>query len=176
MIVTLTWAEVAIAARVGEARTIRNRAKGNGHRHGKAPGADWTGDIEAACAETAAAKGIGVYLPVAVSPAEDRHGDLGYGLHVRHSERDDARLILHPDDQDVGLFTLVVGSAPVYRLAGFIEAVDGKREQWWSDPTGNDRPAFFVPQEALHPIGGLVIPRPVTLPSDWPTAYERNTE
>lgn len=171
----LTWSEVAIAARIGEARTIRNRARGNGHRHGKAPGADWSGDIEAACAEVAAAKGIGVYLPVTTTPDEDRHGDLGYGLHVRHSDRDDARLILHRDDQDVGLFILVVGRSPIYRLAGFLEAAAGKIERWWSDPTGDGRAAFFVPQSELHPIAGLVIPRPVRLPSDWPTAYERNT-
>jgi hypothetical protein len=175
MKVTLTWAETAIAARIGEARTIRNRARGNGHRHGKTSGADWSGDIEAACAETAAAKGIGVYMPVAVSPDEDRHGDLGYGIHVRHSPRDDARLILHRDDQDVGLFVLVVGSCPVYRLAGFIEAEVGKQDKWWVDPTGDGRPAFFIPQDSLHPIAGLVYPRPVHLPPDWPTAYERNS-
>lgn len=175
MKVTLTWAEVAIAARVGEARTIRNRAKGNGHRHGKAPGADWTADIEAACAEMAAAKGIGVYLPVAVSPDEDRHGDLGYGLHVRHSAREDARLILHRDDQDVGLFILITGSMPTFSMPGFIEAAKGKRDEWWADPTGDGRHAFFVPQESLIPIAGLVIPRPVRLPSDWPTAYERKS-
>lgn len=176
MKVTLTWAEVAIAARIGEARTIRNRAKGNaGTMHGKASGTDWSGDIEAACAELAAAKGIGVYMPIATSAAEDRTGDLGYGLHVRHSERADARLILHPDDPDEGLFILVIGASPSFELPGFVEAADGKREQWWSDPTGKDRPAFFVPQTALHPIGGLVMPRPVNLPPDWPTAYERNS-
>jgi hypothetical protein len=174
MRVVLTWSEVAIGARIGEARTIRNRAKGNGHRHGKAPGADWSGDIEAACAEIAAAKGLGIYMPVTVTPDEDRCGDLGFGIHVRHSDREDARLILHPDDQDVGLFVLVVGSIPTFRLAGFMEAAAGKQDQWWADPTGNDRPAFFVPQSELHPIEGLVALRPVTLPSDWSTAYERN--
>lgn len=175
MNVTLTWSEVAIAARIGEQRTIYNRAKGNGSRYGKAPGADWSGDIEAACAELAVAKGIGTYMPITTTPGEDRHGDLGFGIHVRHSERDDARLILHRDDQDVGLFVLVVGSVPTFRLAGFMEAAAGKTERWWADPTGKDRPAFFVPQTELHPIAGLVIPRPVPLPSDWPTAYERNS-
>lgn len=176
MKVTLTWAETAIAVRIGEARTIWNRSRGNDHRHGKAGGADWSADIEAACAEVAAAKGIGVYMPITTTPAEDRGGDLGYGLHVRHSHRDDACLILHKDDQPAGLFVLVLGSMPTYRLVGFIEAEDGKRESWWKDPTGDGRPAFFVPQIALHSIAGLVIPRPVTLPSDWPTAYERNTQ
>jgi hypothetical protein len=171
----LTWSEVAIAARIGEARTIRNRAKGNGHRHGKAPGADWTTDIEAACAEVAAAKGLGVFMPVTTTPDEDRHGDLGYGIHVRHSDRDDARLILHPDDQDEGYFVLVTGLAPVYALPGFIRGVEGKREEWWCDPTGQGRDAFFVPQRDLHPIEGLVALRPLQLPPDWPTAYERNS-
>lgn len=174
MNVTLTWAEVAIGARVGESRCIRNRYAATAHRHGKPPGSDWTGDVEAACAEVAVAKGIGVYMPITSSPGDDRHGDLGFGLHVRHSQRDDARLILHKDDQDVGLFVLVTGAAPTFRLAGFLEAAKGKRDEWWTDPTGDERHAFFVPQDALHPIAGLVIPRPVTLPPDWPTAYERN--
>lgn len=171
----LTWSEVAIAARIGEARTIRNRAKGNAHRHGKAPGADWTTDIEAACAEVAAAKGLGYYMPIATSPDEDRLGDLGYGLHVRHSDRDDARLILHPDDQDEGYYVLVTGLAPVYVLPGFIQGAAGKVERWWADPTGQGRHAFFVPQSDLHPIEGLVALRPITPPSNWSTAYERNS-
>jgi hypothetical protein len=173
--VTLTWSEVALAARVGEARTIRNRAKGNGHRHGKADGSDWQTDIEAACAETAAAKAIGVYLPVTVSPDEDRHGDLGYGIHVRSTPRAEGRLILHKDDADDGLFILVVGCSPTFTLPGFIEGAKGKDARYWADPSGEQRFAFFVPQADLHPIEGLVMPRPVTLPPDWPTAYERNT-
>jgi len=173
--VVLTWAEVAIAARIGEARTIRNRAKGNGHRHGKAPGADWTTDIEAACAEVAAAKALGVYMPVTTTPDEDRHGDLGYGLHVRSTQHDDGRLILHADDPDDGFYILVVGKAPTYELPGFIGGVDGKLDAHWSDPTGEDRPAFFIPQSDLIPIEGLVALRPVPLPPDWPTAYERNS-
>lgn len=173
MIVRLTWAEVAIAARIGEARTIRNRAKGNGHRHGKAPGADWSTDIEAACAEVAAAKAIGVYLPIATVAAEDRDGDLGYGLHVRHSHRADGRLIVHRDDQDCGLFILVTGSAPAFEVPGFIEAATAKREDWWQDPSGEDRPAYFVPRDALIPIAGLVYGRPVPLPDTHATAYER---
>lgn len=173
MNVCLSWAEVAIAARIGEARTLRNRAKGNGHRHGKAGGADWTTDIEAACAEWAAAKALGVYMPIAVSPEDDRHGDLGYGLHVRHSERADARLILHRDDADDGLFILVTGTSPTFALPGFLRGADGKLDRWWSDPTGNDRHAFFVPQSELHPTEGLIALRPVPLPSNWSTAYER---
>jgi hypothetical protein len=171
----LTWSEVAIAARIGEARTIRNRARGNGHRHNhpQPKAADWTTDIEAACAEVAAAKGLGVYMPITTTPEEDRFGDLGYGLHVRHSDREDARLILHPDDHDEGFFILVTGVAPVYALPGFIQGAAGKIEKWWSDPTGENRPAFFIPQNELHPIEGLVALRPIPLPPDWPTAYER---
>jgi hypothetical protein len=175
--VVLTWSEVAIAARIGEARTIRNRAKGREHRHNHPqPGAaDWTTDIEAACAEVAAAKGLGVYMPIATTPDEDRLGDLGYGIHVRHSERDDARLILHPDDQDDGYYVLVTGLAPTYCLPGFIRGDEGKVERYWCDPTGKKRPAFFVPQNELHPIEGLVALRPLQLPPEWKTAYERTS-
>jgi hypothetical protein len=172
--VTLTWSEVAIGARVGESRCLRNRANGSAHRHGKAAGADWSGDIEAACAEMAAAKGLGVYWPITATPDDDRHGDLGFGIHVRHCARADGRLILHRDDQDVGLFILVTGAVPTFRLCGFLAAAAGKQDEWWCDPTGDDRPAFFVPQDALHPIDGLVALRPVPPPASWSSAYERN--
>lgn len=172
MNVTLTWAEVSVAARIGEARTIRNRAKGNGQRHGHADCADWSGDIEAVAAEMAAAKAIGVYFPVLAEADPD--GDLGYGIHVRATARADGRLILHKDDQDGGLFILVTGTIPTFAVPGFVEAEAAKDDAFWTDP-GTGRPAYFIPQNVLHPIKGLVIPRPVTLPPDWPTAYERNS-
>jgi hypothetical protein len=175
--VTLTWAEVAIAARIGEARTIRNRANGNSHRHNHPqPGAaDWTTDIEAACAEVAAAKGLGYYMPITTTPGEDRLGDLGYGIHVRHTAVPTGHLILHPDDPDEGYFVLVVGEAPAYQLPGFLKGADGKDQRWWKDPTGTERHAFFIPQSELVPIEGLVAVRPINPPSDWKTAYERNS-
>lgn len=165
MRITLAWAEVATAARVGEARCIRNRANGSSHRYGKAAGADWSGDIEAAAAEMAAAKATGRYWPIIAEP--DDWGDLGYGLHVRHTERPGGRLILHPDDPDDHFFILVTGSLPSFVVVGYLLAGAGKVEGNWEDPSDADRPAFFVAQRELDPIDDLIAPRPVPEPDAW---------
>lgn len=169
MKVTLSWAEVAVAARVGEARTIRNRAAGNAQRHGKAQGADWSGDIEAAAAELAAARVLGVYWPIVAEA--DSWGDLGYGLHVRHTAHENGCLILHKDDQPAHFYICVIGSVPTFNVAGFMLAAEGQQDSYWSDPSGQNRPAYFIPQSDLVPITGLVALRPINPPEGWPDAY-----
>lgn len=50
------------------------------------------------------------------------------------------------DERDVG------GS---YTIVGWICARAGKREEFWCDPTGCGRHAYFVPQSLLHDLDEL---------------------
>jgi hypothetical protein len=52
---------------------------------------------------------------------------------------------LHPDDKDEDLFFYVVGTNGAYDIYGWLHGANGKQEKYWSDPTGNNRHAFFVP-------------------------------
>jgi len=65
------------------------------------------------------------------------------------------RLIVHPDDRDDRLFVLVVGRMPTYYIQGWIPGAEAKRDKWWEDPSGKNRPAYFVPANKLHPPNAL---------------------
>jgi hypothetical protein len=80
-------------------------------------------------------------------------------LQVRTSERDTyggrpTELILHPDDNDDDVFIHVTGCPypRIMLLQGWIYAREGKKEEYWKDPTGKNRPAFFVPRHVLKDI------------------------
>jgi hypothetical protein len=75
------------------------------------------------------------------------------GLQVKTSQRMDARLLVPRDAVDGERYVLVVGVSPRYRICGWIDARDAKREQWLTDPSGQGRPPVYaVPQDALHPM------------------------
>ena len=80
-------------------------------------------------------------------------GDKDVGEYqVRTSSHPKARLILHPYDDDNDKFYSVIGANGKYNIVGWIMALDGKKEEYWEDPTGHGRYAFFVPTNALEKL------------------------
>jgi hypothetical protein len=150
MIDELDWMEVAAAAMTGVLRQIKHRSKGDNHKW-KAPLAGgWERDIEGACAEKFAAKRLGAYW------FDGTNGETDVGLHqVRHTALLNGRLMLHPEDKDNEVFVLVVGRAPAFELIGWCFGREGKRQEYWEDPTGGDRWAFFVPRGVLHSMADI---------------------
>lgn len=144
--VTLTPEEMFAGATVGVRRRIRAILKRRQHRHGYEGGDNWTTDVDAALAEMAVAKALDRFWTD--DPAPDYEGDVG-SAHVRATPRKDGCLILHKDDPDEAMFVLVVGRENTWGIVGWIQGRDGKQEEFWREDTG--RPAFFVPQNALHP-------------------------
>ena len=59
-----------------------------------------------------------------------------------------------PRHKDERAFVLAVGTAPRFRIAGWMWGRDAKQQEFWKDPAGG-RPAFFVPQDRLAPIAEL---------------------
>ena len=148
VVVTLSWSEVAWAAREGCQRAIRAMSKGRVRpgSNKKRRGGRWDHDVEAACAEVAVAKHLRAYW--APDPALDYAGDIGGGWHVRSTDLPKGCLIVYREDPDDGKFALAVGTVPTFRLPGWIVAADAKRTDWWeSDKL--DRPGFMVPQTEL---------------------------
>lgn len=147
--VKLTLPEVMVAAIVGVMRRLQDLRAERHDRYGlESKHNAWQIDIEGACAEMSVAKWLGVYWAGALGNL--RANDAG-PLQVRSSSRANARLIVHPADADDRVFVLVIGSAPWYRLTGWILARDAKAEKFWTDP-GTKRPAYFVPQASLRPM------------------------
>lgn len=147
--VCLTWSEVKFGAHIGADRRVDNLANGARDRWGISNDDRWDRDVEGACAEQAVAKYFGIYWV-----GGNKTEDVG-PYQVRATHRADGRLTLHPPDRDDKVFILVTGYAPKFRLVGWIMARDGKQAKWWTDPTGKNHPAWFVPQSALRPIWEL---------------------
>jgi hypothetical protein len=144
-----------LAYQVAAQRRIMNMKKGLGAKYGAPEGEGSEElDIIAARGEMAVAKGLNLYWSGTVGD----YGaiDVGGMVDVRTRTKHWHSLILHPADKDDLPFVLVDASNPPnMRLVGWMYAKDGKDQKFWDDPSKKNRPAFFIPQEALRPIEEL---------------------
>ena len=149
MIVSLNWHEVAYAVRVGTQRTICSKAKGHKDNERAPENTNWTNSIEGACAEFAVAKHFKIYWPAGVNTfhAPDVHPD----IQVRQTECRTNRLIVRDVDNFAHRFILAIGIAPTFKLVGWMVGEHALVPEWRDDPKGIG-PAYFVPQEHLHPM------------------------
>lgn len=131
----------------GVERQIQNLAKNRKPAHGAGRKNDWQLHIEGIMGEMALAKYFGLYWS---GVGRLRDFDVG-NVDVRTRPHERSRLILHKEDPDDRCFFLVLGVNGCYRIRGWIQARDGKREEWWDDPVGG-RPCYWIPQEELHPV------------------------
>lgn len=68
---------------------------------------------------------------------------------------DTGRLIVRGNDADDRRYVLALVDGQRVRLAGWLHGHEAKRPEWVQDPH-NQRPAWFVPQDALRSMGELV--------------------
>lgn len=152
--VELTWREIQIAGGVSVSRITRHLALADKPKWGQAldrlhSDDNWQGSI----GECATAKYLGTYW-AGVSP-----GTIDASIaDVRAVRVKGHRLTLHPEDEDGLPMVLALVERqllPVVHLAGWIMGRDGKVPEFWTDPTGTGRPAFFVPVDRLRPMAEL---------------------
>ena len=149
--ITLTLSEMHIAATTGVLRQIANIRDNRQQAHGHNPNTDWQSHINGAMGECAVAKYLNTYW-------NGSYGNLNATdvnqYQVRTGTQHHHSLILHDSDPDDHIFILTTGLNGSYTIHGWIYAHEGKKEQYWKDPTGN-RPAYFIPQSTMHPINTL---------------------
>ena len=149
--VDLDHMEYMAAMHVGLMRSCNGRKLGLQHAHGADNGDTEAMNIPGAVGEALVAKFFNVWW--------GGYGDVGgadvANIQVRTHTTPGYRLILHPTDRDTDIFVSVLVQQGRGRLVGWIRGEDGKRRDYWQDPTGTGRPAFFVPNSALLPIGRL---------------------
>ena len=162
MIVTiLTAGELWIGKAVGTHRHTTTKAKGRkgarkipeGTKEAVAKALYW--DILGARGESAGAKVLNQfwYQP---DFRDRKRGDIGWGVHVRTTDKPHGCLIVHEDDADDGIFILVIRDIAIparFQVIGFLYGRDAKDQKWWRTDIRN--PAFLVPQSALVPIERL---------------------
>ena len=146
--VTLTLPELRRGAYIGIDRYMRVLGRGLALEHGEHHDA-WHNHVLGAWGEAVIAKTVGCYWPTDIGPDGGVADVADY--HVRTGARPTDRLILHDEDDDDGLFVLVVVvRLPRFRIVGCCRGRDGKQAGYWRTDTG--RPAYFVPQPGLHPF------------------------
>ncbi len=148
---TLTPHNLFYAGMVGVSRHIKGARKAGQY------GADnarvgWQINCDGACGELVLAKYRNVYWDGSLG--NFGAADVGR-IQVRTNPNEWGDLILHPKDANDDIFVLVLShDAPMFHLRGWIKAGEGKHDKWWRDGTKN-RPAFFVPQDALIGMSSL---------------------
>lgn len=143
--ITLTPYEIMQTGLSGLMRMVENIKYNRKNTHGKKDEDDWQCHIEGALSEAALAKHLNLYW----SGKGDLGGpDIG-DIDVRSTPLPGGRLILHKEDPDDRVFYLLTGLNGTYEIRGWILARDGKKEEFWEDPTGRNRHAYFVPQGEL---------------------------
>lgn len=156
--VQLTPGEIFMATCIGAARRLQQSSSTKTK--------DWTGDlwnndIEAARAECAVAKALGVYWSGSVGDC--KVPDVGRNLQVRGSISDPIdpqgviSLIVRPDhdkDHMGDAFVLVYGRAGRYVIAGWLWGTEVAIPRYSKDPGGRGA-AWFAPMEDLRPYEEL---------------------
>lgn len=143
--IRLSHAEAFSAACHGVMRRLSAIKKNRQHAYGNPTIDLWGMDIEAAAAEMLVAKWLGKYWHSVADSPEELEGDVGK-VQVRHTKRSDGSLILHDRDSSDAVFVLVTGCYPEMQIQGWILGAEGKQRRYWRE---TDRPAYFVPQDAL---------------------------
>ncbi len=144
MNVTLTWQEVASGALVGAQRRISSKRKNLTDRliHGSA----WDVDIEGACGELAACKALRVYW----NPSVDVFNvpDIPPDIDVKATAS--GQFIVKPHYIDSRRYLFVQGTAPTYKVVGWIFGYEAKHAEWFTTQRADYPKVYFVPREALH--------------------------
>ncbi len=146
--VTLKWADVERAAKVGIARHIEALHRGLPDKHGY-DGDGWSIHIEGAIGELAIATALGRPWDATINTFKSQP-DVGRA-EVRTRSKSYYELIVRPDDRDDSPYILVTGKAPHYQVVGWCWGHEAKKPEYWR--THGDRPgAYFVPHAALRPL------------------------
>ena len=150
-IVRLEWYEVLGGSTIGLHRQIEAmRIHPQSERRYTAD--RWGRDVESALAEVAVAKSLGIYWNMSVNTG--KAPDVGR-YQVRHTERQDGKLIIRPRDADDGIYILVTGQAPDYQIHGWIVGSAGKSVGKPWNPDGKE-PAYWVDRGRLNSIENLL--------------------
>lgn len=154
--INLTQPELRYAAMVGMERMISALAKERNSGHGYDEQNGWQVHVEGACGECAVAKYFNVFWSGSAGELDKNFGDVGK-FQVRTTPYPAGKLIVHPSDADEHTFLLVTGGYGQYVLRGWTKGRLGKNPQFWGDPTGKERPAYWVPQSVLYRIDTLAV-------------------
>jgi len=146
--VTLTAHEMYLSGLVGYRRNLESIVHGRTPRFPEKTTGELFGfHIIAAMAECAVAKGLGIYWGHHINKFES--ADVGR-YEVRYSKRKDLKI----RERDKGIVVSVTGYPPTFKIVGWIDATDAKKDHEPSCPRQGP-PAYFIPHDELYDMARL---------------------
>jgi hypothetical protein len=140
----------------------------------KASAEQWFYNIVGACGELAVAKALCRYWPAAINQKK-HEPDVHPDIQVRCLALPHYDLIVRQDDPEDFRYVLCLGEPPTFEIPGWIDGASAKRPEWLFDRGDRQRPCFWVPQSALHPIAEFNHFKAASwFPTEFPT--ERSPE
>lgn len=151
----LSYKEMLIAAQVGVVRQIENTQKSRKQRYGQASQRSYQDHIIGAMGEMVVSKVLDAWWR---GMFDFRGPDILDGVQVRTTDGlGGRRLVLHPEDNNDDIFVHVrTDGLGYFEIVGWLFAKEGKRDEFWLDPKGNNRYAFFVPNSKLRDMKSIV--------------------
>lgn len=149
--IVLDESEYYMAMQAGCLRQLENRSIGRPHYWGAPTNRAEQFHITGSVGEACVAKHLGIYW---LGKGTFGGSDVG-DLQVRSTANPEGKLVLHKSDKDDSPYILVYVSEGVGVIKGWVYGSEGKRQEFWGDPTKKGRPAFFVPHEKLRPMDTL---------------------
>jgi hypothetical protein len=147
--VSLTMDDLRAAKAAGAERRRQDRAANLRESNGAPPEGGAKRDEVGAIGEMAVCRALG--LPWN-GVGTMKGVDVGLDIEVKSTDRDRGCLIIKPDQR----FVLVTVAGGECRLRGWVYGREGMQDRFWAEKV-EGRPAWFVPQSALHPMSTLEV-------------------
>jgi hypothetical protein len=149
--VELTPSEIYLSGQVGVRRRMNGSMMGKAANRLRDQSKDtWDADIEAACAECAAAKALDRFWSGAVNTfsAPDL---IGGKIGIKYTDWATGRLALKERDPIGQIYVLVTGKCPRFVVHGYMSGAQIKTKEFWDE----EKQGWWVPQDRLLNIEDL---------------------
>lgn len=152
-VVTLTAGEMYMAAHMGAMRRISNILERRRKLNHGLEADDWNLDLKGCMAEVAVARHLNMFWSGTLDDFNAM--DVGGCVEVRSiwKRRSDCMLLHDTDRHKEAPVVLVWVDPPNFTLLGWAPWWEGGLDKYWRNTS---RPCYFVPQEVLYDIAGLL--------------------
>lgn len=159
MQITLTLPEMLTGTNLGTIRQYASDKRGSKYSEGftEEKMTALASHIEGALGEVCVAKALGLYF----EPTVNTYGkaDIGEDIGVRTTNKNGHGLLIRERDNPDHFYYLVIGSAPHYRVCGWVRGGDAKVDEYLAPHIEGKRRVWRIPEEKLnsidtHPIRG----------------------
>jgi hypothetical protein len=152
MKIKLSLGEMLNAANIGTIRQYESDKKGSKFSEGftEDEKTALTIHIEGAMGEACVAKALNLYFEGTVNTYGQ--ADIGDDIGVRTVTKENYGLLIYEKDNPEHFYYLVKGTAPNFRVCGWLRGADAKQDKYLAPYVSKARSIWRVPERDLNPM------------------------